>query len=202
MAKIGQIVYNLEDYSNSGGLVSTSVTGSLIYSSNGESAYESSKVNIYAPSNLVPSGTRFMKIGIQAPPGTKVVLNTDKIILIGQSGIYELDEDIAITSMYFIQPQIYYLNETASNQKVEDGKSIMREAEKNRQDVMEDLSIMPLTEEDEQWQDYINAQNTFNEEYYKGLALYREGKAGVYELDPNKKGDLYNIIIDYLQEGG
>lgn len=195
MAKIGQIVYNLEDYGNSGGLVSTSTTGSLVYSADGEAGYKSSRINIYAPSNLVPAGTRFMKIGIQAPPGTKVILNTDKTILIGQSGIYELDEDIAITSMYFIEPQTYIYDSITSQAKITQGQNTMKNAEINRYN---DMAQLAKDDTDE----YIRIQTNFIKQYNEGLALYRQGKAGVYILDEKNKGDLYNIIIDYVQEGG
>ena len=40
------------------------------------------------------------KLGIQAPPGTIASIN-GKPILIGRTGIYELDEDIKIESLSF-----------------------------------------------------------------------------------------------------
>jgi hypothetical protein len=43
-----------------------------------------------------------------------VVLNTNKVILIGRTGIYELDDDISITSMYFERPRNYTKDEDAT----------------------------------------------------------------------------------------
>ena len=62
--------------------------------------YDSS-TNVFFGVNLV-EGKQIVKLGIQAPAGTVVVLNDNKNIVIGRSGIYELnDDDIIITSVVF-----------------------------------------------------------------------------------------------------
>lgn len=65
MATIGQIVYNLEDYNSSGGLISTSSidTSTTISSNNGN--YETVRLNIFT-TELVAKFTSgaFSKLGI------------------------------------------------------------------------------------------------------------------------------------------
>ena len=43
---------------------------------------------------------KWIKLGIQAPPGSEWEIN-DKKILIGRTGIYELDDDIVVTSLKY-----------------------------------------------------------------------------------------------------
>lgn len=49
--------------------------------------------------NIIANKT-ITKLGIQAPPGTMLSIN-NKPILIGRTGIYELDDDITIDSLQF-----------------------------------------------------------------------------------------------------
>lgn len=109
MAIIGQIIYNVIDFNNKNGFISTKKDDiSIIISSiNSESTYEEDKINIF--NDLVfqinKSEHPLKKIGIQAPPGTHAILNDNKDIIIGRTGIYELDEpDIFIKSIYFKRP--------------------------------------------------------------------------------------------------
>jgi hypothetical protein len=44
-------------------------------------------------------------------------MNASKTIMIGRTGIYELDEDIAITSMYFVRPKNYIKDEEETELK-------------------------------------------------------------------------------------
>ena len=77
MPTVGQIYYNVID-NNSG-------------------SYASSKEDIYTDLVAQVGASQFNKVGVQAPPGTKMVMNESKQIMVGRTGIYELDEDIAIT---------------------------------------------------------------------------------------------------------
>lgn len=77
--------------------------------------------------------TQLTKVGVQAPPGTQMVLNQLKQIMIGRTGIYELDEDIAITELYFIQPQNYERDTTAEEQAKTEGQEGIEEAMTNRE---------------------------------------------------------------------
>lgn len=74
MANIGQICYDVQGYNNPS--------------------------NVDLTKELVPSGSKIVKLGIQAPTGSVVSLNGNSI-KIGRTGIYELADGIEITSMYF-----------------------------------------------------------------------------------------------------
>ena len=83
--------------------------------------YENNRIDIY--SNVLAQYKNVKKIGIQAPPGTKFTfavglddkqVSSDRIIMVGRTGIYELNDDIVISSLKFIKPQEYVLNEELS----------------------------------------------------------------------------------------
>ena len=124
MANVGQIIYNLEDYNSSGGYISTANgnTTQTITSAT-DPDYETNKIDIFTR-NLVEiyASKQFSKVGIQAPPGTKLVMNTNKNIMIGRTGVYELDEDIAITGLYFLRPKNYILDTETTEKNLSDGK--------------------------------------------------------------------------------
>lgn len=77
--------------------------------------------------------TQLTKVGVQAPPGTQMVLNQLKQIMIGRTGIYELDEDIAITELYFIQPQNYERDTDAEELAKTEGQQKIEEAMTERE---------------------------------------------------------------------
>lgn len=101
--QIGQIVYNLQDYLIYNDYISTNKDNlnTTIKSSNTD--YNEKKINIYE--NLIPLyGTKFTKLGIQAPPKTQFEVDLDKIIMVGQTGIYELDNSLSISYLKFVRP--------------------------------------------------------------------------------------------------
>ena len=66
--------------------------------------FEDSSLNAKHPSeNSVKEEITgsWIKLGIQAPPGSKWEINK-KEILIGRTGMYELDDDIVVTSLKYI----------------------------------------------------------------------------------------------------
>ena len=64
----------------------------------------------------------FNKLGIQAPPGTKFYINSSASpIMIGRTGIYELDEDINVSSLKFEAPKNYELNEGKTQEHLVEG---------------------------------------------------------------------------------
>lgn len=77
--------------------------------------------------------TQLTKVGVQAPPGTQMVLNQLKQIMIGRTGIYELDEDIAITELYFIQPQNYKRDTDAEELAKAEGQAGIEKAMTDRE---------------------------------------------------------------------
>lgn len=196
MANVGQVYYNVIDDTRNG--YATYPNGLDIFSD---------LVVIY--------GTRFTKVGIQAPPGTKVIMNENKTIMVGRTGIYELDEDISITSLRFDRPRRYEKDNQKSAELIEAGTALMKEADNERTQKMEQLKnkfpIPPTSQEDENykayWDEYNQIQSDYIKKYQEGLGSYNSGINGIYVLpNPNDPDDdinyqdLYNIIVDFIYE--
>lgn len=221
-----QIVYNLEDYGGSGGLVSTKQgdLSELVYSAvyqnnlndstetttNDETDYENKKIDIFG-TNILKGFNNVKKIGIQAPPGTKFTFNkatmqdTGEWIMVGRTGIYELNDDIVINYLRFQRPQNYIVNKELSQQLQATGTGIMKVARdtflQKINELEKTLGQAPDRTEagSEYWTEYNNAHQNYITQYKSGLGIYLKGKAGVYVPDPTIV-DLYNIIIDFTYE--
>ena len=196
MATVGQIYYNVID-NNSGS-----------YIKSGEDIFTDIVNQIGA--------SQFNKVGIQASPGTQIVMNNAKTIMVGRTGIYELDDDIAITAMYFVRPRKYEKDEEASAEAIEQGVAEMQAAEDARERALEqfyvDNPIIPDRETDPEgyqayWDAYNNIQMTYIAAYQEALNLYNSGINGIYVLPnpgdvdaPENYQDLYNVIIDFIYE--
>lgn len=194
MPTVGQVYYNVID-NNSG-------------------SYVSSGQNIFSDIIAQVGASQFNKVGVQAPAGTKIVMNESKTIMVGRTGIYELDDDIAITNMYFIRPRKYEKDEEASQQAIEQGTEGMQVADKKRADDLEQFykenPVMPDPDTDPEgyrayWDSYNNIQTTYIEAYQTALSLYNQGVNGIYVLPnpdnidaPENYQDLYNVIIDFI----
>lgn len=194
MPTVGQVYYNVID-NNSG-------------------SYVSSGQNIFSDIIAQVGASQFNKVGVQAPAGTKIVMNESKTIMVGRTGIYELDDDIAITNMYFIRPRKYEKDEEASQQAIEWGTEGMQAADKKRADDLEQFykenPVMPDPDTDPEgyrayWDSYNNIQTTYIEAYQTALSLYNQGVNGIYVLPnpdnidaPENYQDLYNVIIDFI----
>lgn len=196
MATVGQIYYNVID-NNSGS-----------YIKSGEDIFTDIVNQIGA--------SQFNKVGIQASPGTQIVMNNAKTIMVGRTGIYELDDDIAITAMYFVRPRKYEKDEEASAEAIEQGVARMQAAEDARERALEqfyvDNPVIPDRETDPEgyqayWDAYNNIQMTYIASYQEALNLYNSGINGIYVLPnpgdvnaPENYQDLYNVIIDFIYE--
>lgn len=194
MPTVGQVYYNVID-NNSG-------------------SYVSSGQNIFSDIIAQVGASQFNKVGVQAPAGTKIVMNESKTIMVGRTGIYELDDDIAITNMYFIRPRKYEKDEEASQQAIEQGTEGMQAADKKRANDLEQFykenPVMPDPDTDPEgyrayWDSYNNIQTTYIEAYQAALSLYNQGVNGIYVLPnpdnidaPENYQDLYNVIIDFI----
>lgn len=194
MPTVGQIYYNVID-NNSG-------------------SYVSSGQNIFSDIVVQVGASQFNKVGVQAPAGTKIVMNESKTIMVGRTGIYELDDDIAITNMYFIRPRKYEKDEEASQQAIEQGTAGMQAADKKRSEDLErfykENPDMPDQDTDPEgykayWDAYNNIQTVYIEAYQTVLSLYNQGVNGIYVLPnpdnvdaPENYQDLYNVIIDFI----
>lgn len=196
MATVGQVYYNVLD-NNSGG-------------------YISSGTDIFSDIVAAYGALQFNKLGIQAPPGTKVVMNSAKTIMIGRTGMYELDDDIAVTNMYFVRPRKYVKDEDASNEAIEEGTAKMIAADEAREASLTEFYKNNPTVPDKDtnptgyqayWDAYNAIQATYIAAYQEGLNLYNQGVNGIYILpNPNNVDaaenyqDLYNVIVDFIYE--
>lgn len=205
---VGQVYYNVLDKSASG----TKVV--------------SSGIDIF--NDIIPAikdAEHFSKVGIQATPGTIVNMKTDNgdwiEIMIGISGIYELDENIKIIGLKFNRPPKYEYDESASIENQKNGAQIMNQAHNDRDKAIEQLlnnygvnnaqggREAPTDPSSSTfrayWDGFVDIQTTFLEKYNEGLAAYQSGINGIYTLpnksnleDPENYGDLYNVIIDFI----
>ena len=188
MSAIGQIYYRVVD---------TSSTGDGKH-------YISSGIDIYNDIVSASSAKQFTKVGIQAPPGAQVVMNASKTIMIGRTGIYELDEDIVITSMKFVRPTVYIKDEKESESKKQEGEKIIKEAKVALEAAIAALGEEPTDPTSDAYKTYWNGYNEANETYItafqKGSAILNQGLNGVYKEDKSVIGDLDNVIVDFIYD--
>lgn len=188
MSAIGQIYYRVVD---------TSSTGDGKH-------YISSGIDIYNDIVSASSAKQFTKVGIQAPPGAQVVMNASKTIMIGRTGIYELDEDIVITSMKFVRPTVYIKDEKESESKKQEGEKIIKEAKVALEAAIAALGEEPTDPTSDAYKTYWNGYNEANETYIatfqKGSAILNQGLNGVYREDKTVIGELDNVIVDFIYD--
>lgn len=193
MTTLGQVYYNVVD-NNSG-------------------SYVSGTIDIFKDIVAAYGAKQFNKLGIQAPPGTRVVMNNTKTIMIGRTGIYELDEDITITNMYFVRPKKYIKDEQASEDAKQDGINGMLAANTTRQNALdqlnEDYPSIPTDKTDPNYNNYWDRYNTIQSNYITAYQIalnqFNAGSNGIYTLPnpdnpdaPENYEDLYNVIIDFI----
>lgn len=191
MATVGQVYYNVID-KNSGSCLS-------------------SGPDIFTDIVSKYGAKQFNKIGVQAKPGTRMVMNNSKTIMVGATGIYELDDDITITSMYFVRPKKYIKDVTSSNAAIEQGIQKMKDADAKRNAALAALGPEPNKNNEEAfkayWNKYNSIQTTFIKEYNEGLKLFQSGSNGIYTLPnpdniqaPENYDDLFDVIVDFIYE--
>ena len=189
MLAIGQIYYRVVDTNSSG---------------DGKNYISSSGIDIYKDIVNASSAKQFTKVGIQAPPGAQVVMNESKTIMIGRTGIYELDEDIAITSMRFVRPTIYIKDDEESESKKQEGEKIIKEAKAALEAAIAALGEEPSDSTSDAYKAYWNGYNEANETYIiafqKGSAILNQGLNGVYKKDESSIGELDNVIVDFIYD--
>ena len=160
--------------------------------------------------NIIKDYGTVSKLGIQAPPGTVVVLNTSKTIMIGRTGIYELDAGILITSIVFQQPRNYKKLNDETNAVLRDSGNAINSIEQSRAQSISSLGTPPVLPEDpteaevntytNYWNRYNNIQSNYASVYEGYLAQYNQGLAGIYTLDEQNPGDLYNVVVDFIYD--
>lgn len=206
MATVGQVVYNLQDFRSNGGLISTSGVDFSKTVTSESSGYETTRLNIFTKELVALFGaTSFSKLGIQAPPGTKVVLNGNKTIMIGRTGVYELDEDIKITALQFQRPYKYVVNTTLTEQALQSGMSQLDEAKTFLLDSIANLDATHPTKNQDYWDKYVEIQDEYTEKYTIAINLYTQGINGIYQLpnpdninDEANYAEVYNVIVDFI----
>lgn len=177
MATVGQVYYN-------------------VFNPESEQ-YESKPTGLNIYNNIVaayPNASRFTKLGVQAPAGAEMIINDNKNILIGSTGVYELDGDIVITSLKFVRPVESVLDETASEAKKTEGVNAIKAAEQTRESELAALSSS-LTQE-QYVAEYTKIQDKYMLAYKASLKTYNEGASGIY--NPGETKDYNNIIVDFL----
>lgn len=100
--QIGQIVYRLQDYHNRSSEVSTNKNGAVV-AGVGDLDMTSDLFAQFADS-VSYHNAKVTKLGVQAPPHTKMVID-GRNIQVGNTGIYELDDDIIIEKIKFMAGQ-------------------------------------------------------------------------------------------------
>ena len=97
--QIGQIVYRLQDYRNKDSEVSTNKKGIVVAADAGDLDMTSDLFGQFAE-GVSYRNAKVTKLGVQAPPHTKMVID-GRDIQVGNTGIYELDDDIIIEKIKF-----------------------------------------------------------------------------------------------------
>lgn len=180
---VGQIVYNLQTQA---GVVSSSQTSWQTQTTN-----PADRINIYE--DILKNKFTISKLGVQGPAGATMIIN-DKRIMIGRTGIYELDEGIPITTLKFEKRVKVQYSEELSKEAINNGKAQMQTAETARK-----AAIAALDESaSDYWDKYIEIQNTYIIAYTKGKELYEKGLRGVYTQVQGEYEDFENIIIDFV----
>lgn len=194
MSAIGQIYYHVLD-NNIGEFISyRDWTAAQFFGTNLVAAYGATTVS---------------QVGIQAPPGTIVQLN-GKEIMIGRTGMYELDAGILLTSIVFPQPSNYVKLTDETNELLRVNGANISEIEASRKAQIEALGPAPTLPQNPTegeietyiayYNNYNSIQSSYQKLYDKYLAGYNQGIAGVYILDEQNPGDLYNVVIDFIYE--
>ena len=131
-------------------------------------------------------------------------MNASKTIMIGRTGIYELDEDIVITSMKFVRPTVYIKDEEESESKKQEGEKIIKEAKAALEAAIAALGEEPADPTSDAYKTYWNGYNEANETYItafqKGSAILNQGLNGVYKEDKTVIGELDNVIVDFIYD--
>ncbi len=189
MENVGQIYYRVPIIKPPG---TDGENSTINYESNIDSIFNNNIVETYCGG----ANHFFSKVGIQAPPGTKIIMNKtgNKIIMIGRTGVYELDENINIDYMSFVQPIKYKLDQEATDNAMADGEEALRAAETYRKNALAALDETSET----YWDDYDAIQKTYFDLYNDALDLYKRGVNGVY--NNAGLGDLESVIIDFIYE--
>lgn len=214
MAQPYQLVYRLEDFRTDERYITSDVNGS--------------KLNIYEDIVSQLKRGNFSKLGIQAPPGVIFYINAStsstskEPIRMGRTGIYELDEDVNVSSLFFEELPNYVRDEEETAKRLQEGLNQLQAAKAfydNEMKYIADKEKFPDNLDDKgnftasYWADYAKVYNggtlSNGESIDTGYSTMMEGAYsaiiqglnGIYKVDGTKEID--NVIIDFLiEEGG
>lgn len=211
---VGQIIYDVEDYAGSGGFVSSLPGQGTVFktiNSIDNENYNNEKVKIteeilrqFSLDDASAEGGRVTKLGIQAPPGTRFYINgdTNNTIMVGRTGIYELEDGPKVGKLQFVIPKEYTLDTYETQQRINNGLKKMREAKEEFDSNLLNIQFAGGSANGSDSQKtYYQKYDEYHEEYVKsyeeGRALYIQGLSGVYRAT-NSFQRLKNIIIDFV----
>ena len=225
MAKsnVGQICYRIHtvDYS-------TTPPTAVIKTIGLDSATAYDSMFGYNGYTLIPEGQLFTKLGVQATPGTRMIVNGQKEIMVGRTGIFEID-DVTITELKFIPVKQYVYDAEQSQKLIDQGWAIMMAAHYGVDDERVDQTKLPQEGDDnwDEWAEYTDYEGfddlvadldptaadyqeqyvayaeTYEEIFTMGYDIYQSGINGVYVPKTNEDGsevnaDLTDVIIDFV----
>lgn len=197
MASVGQAYYQVVMMNGNTYTKASNVTEEQLFRRSGQTT------------NLVTAlgKTAFTKVGIQAPPGTQIVINESHTIIIGRSGLYELEA--RIESLYVKPISVYVKNIQNADAKVniEEGSSAIKLQCTNFVNALNNTySIIPSNKS--QWteekyttfmsqneQAFTNALKEFKNNLDTSVATYLSGIAKLWQTGTPTY--IENIIIDY-----
>lgn len=195
---IGQIIYNVDG------------VGTSINTKTNETYKQTDLTTDLFGAGAPFEGKQFTKLGVQAEPGTRMCINGNEII-IGRTGIYELDERIIVTGFYLIPDPIWILDENATQTAKETALGYFEKVAINPWTFGWDGTIKDKDNneiKDEKGNpiklsDWITNTRATTENFNAGYAFYLQGENGIYthktdENDNLQYRDFYNIIIDYI----
>lgn len=196
---IGQITYNV-DYINNDNQISKEILMTGI-------------IGEEAKGCPIPEGNIITKLGIQAQPGTKVILglgnNSEVPIIIGRSGIYELDDRISITQLKIEPTPIYKFDEEATRAAQDAALEQFNQIEDQPLNVDKKNTEPGWGNEQEKVKKWVESYQKNNSTFNEGYPKYLQGLYGIYtpitEKDEEgketpKTEDIYNLIIDYIYQ--
>lgn len=196
MSTIGQLVYNLEDYDNSGEIISSDAFVKNDDNKAKHSIYE----NFFSSNGILPN-SGFKKIGIQAPPGTVAVIGTAsdqsataQRIMIGRTGIYEMEDDeVQIRYFRFEQQFKWVYNQEDSEKKIAKGMLLLKEAAF----IFEENKNLCFSVNNK---NYYELTNDFNVAQYYTVLLKEDGTETI-KLIEKKETDIIPIeaAINYYK---
>lgn len=140
------------------------------------------------------------KLSVTAQPGTKIIINSDKEIMIGRSGVYEV-EDVEITSLYFKKTYKMEINDGKSNKSLKDGYKSIYDAIT----VLQGLGLTDPGESDyavthkDDIKQNINTILQQGNNIVAGCNEFNTGYNGIYKTT-SEVLELNNVIIDYVYE--